>query len=108
MSASIDELIEAREKMRESTHRLTQEIKVKRKAISLGKKKPPPPSKQLEANKALRAENARLRGMIALLKKADNSTYRQVAELLGVSCNRARVVIDSAKRDLRWEAQKET
>ena len=109
MSKLLDYLIKNRKELRASEKKFTQAIKAQRKAITQAKKPPPPPAnKQMEMNKELRAENARLRGLIAFLKRADDSTYKQVAEMLGVSSTRAKVVVEQAQRRLSWDAQKET
>ena len=109
MSKLLSALTEERETLRELVRKTTLAMKEERKAITLAKKPPPPPANnQMEMNKALRKENARLRGMIAFLKKADDSTYKQVAEMLGVSTTRATQVIIQEQRKLCWEAQKET
>ena len=108
MSKLLNDLIQNREELRAMEKSVTQAIKAERKAITLAKKPPPPPAnKQMEMNKELRAENARLRGLIAFLKKSDDSTYKEVAEMLGVSSTRAKVVVEQAQRKLSWDAQKE-
>ena len=107
--SNLSDLIERREAVRAREIKLTRAIKAERKSVAKAKKPPPPPAnKQKEMNKELRTENARLRGLIAFLKRADDSTYKQVAEMLGVSSTRAKVVIEQAQRRLSWDAQKET
>ena len=107
MSKLLDDLIQDRENLRLLEKKVTQAIKAERKAITAAKKQPPPPNKQMEMNKELRIENARLRGLIALLKRADGSTYKEVGELLGVSGHRAIELVRREQNRLRWEAQKE-
>ena len=106
MSKLLNDLIQNREELRAMEKSVTQAIKAERKAITLAKKPPPPPAnKQMEMNKALREENARLRRLVAMLKKSNNSTYKQVGEMLGVSAGRARQIIDSERRHLLLNAK---
>ena len=47
-------------------------------------------------------ENKRLRGLICLLIKTDDNTYKQVGELIGVSTGRAREIVKREMQMLRW------
>ena len=103
MSKLLSVLIERREALREMEKSATQDIKAERRAISLAKKPPPTPvNKHIEMNKELRDENARLRGLIAFLKRADGSTYKEAGEMLGVSGERAKELIMREQMRLRW------
>jgi len=51
--------------------------------------------------KELRSENARLRGLFALLSRADGRTYTEVGVMLGVTPGRARQVIEKSIRSLK-------
>ena len=103
MSMLLSILIERRDALREMEKSATQDIKAERKAISLAKKPPSTPvNKQMEMNKVLRDENARLRGLIALLKRADGATYKEVGEMIDVSGGRAMELVRREQSRLRW------
>ena len=104
MSKLLKDLIEHREGLRAQEIKLTKEIKAERKAIAAAKKIPQPPtSKQIEMHKQLRDENSRLRGLVALLKRAEGSTYKEVGDMLGVSGDRAVQLVSREQSRLRWD-----
>ena len=49
----------------------------------------------------LLSENARLRGLIAIYERSEGKTIREVSETLGVTIERARQVLEKAKRGLQ-------
>ena len=103
MTKKLNSLIQRRDALREMEKSATQDIKAERKAIALAKKPPPTPvNKHIEMNKELRDENARLRGLIALLKRAEGATYKEIGEMMGVSGGRAMELVRREQTRLRW------
>jgi len=105
MEKSLDEMIVEREEMRAKEKQLTAEIIAERRRLLDESKKMVEKSNiGSESYHALRSENARLRELLALLKRADGSTYKAVGEMLGVSAGRAKQLIDKHLRILRYHS----
>jgi len=105
MEKSLDEMIVEREEMRAEEKQLTAEIKAERQRLLDESKKMVEKSNiSSESYQSLRSENARLRELLALLKRADGSTYKAVGEMLGVSAGRAKQLIDKHMRILRYHS----
>jgi len=55
----------------------------------------------------LLSENARLRGLIAIYERSEGKTMREISDTLGVTPERARQVLEKAKRGMQlWRYDK--
>lgn len=103
--SDIDELISERKKVREAEKELTAQIKAERARLSAERKQSKRTSAVAGAAvdewKKLKSENARLRGMIAVLLKDTGLTYKHIGEKLYCSPGRARQIVERLLRQLR-------
>ena len=103
--SDLDVLIASREEARNKERELTQRIKAERARLTAKKKKDRQTKTTagvtVEEWKCLKSENARLRGMVAVLLKDTGLTYKELGEKLFSSPGRARQIVERALRQLR-------
>lgn len=108
MLDELERLIEQRQELREKEKKLTQKIKKIRSELAKAKVSPPEGGGSMF--QALATENRKLRGMLVLYEKAQNDTYKHIAERLDVTPTRARQIVERQLRELRrvnWEIDRE-
>ena len=107
----LEELNKQRDILRSQEREITQKIKDERSRIAeekrIAKSSTKDPTISSETYHKLKNDNSRLRGLLAMLSKTEN-TYNDVAEMLGVSVGRAREIVEKEKRFLTREYRDKT
>lgn len=99
---ALDKLIADREEIRAKEKELTAAIKEERKREAEAR---PVKTKGVSYDDymKLKSENANIRALASLLKKAEGSTYAEVGKMIGVSSSRARELVERSKRKLLFD-----
>ena len=80
--------------------------KIKAERFNLSRARRNDSSIEMESYKELRAENSKLKGMISTIGRANGDTYKKIGEMIGVSPERARQIIEAQLRRFRGDAAK--